>query len=91
VHRVIPPIVDSAMATVVPRDRFVQAADLFHGDTLPVYTDWLGHTNEVSVPRIVDAFWPALQAATQKAVASHKTVAARPAVSAAPALAAAHN
>jgi lysophospholipase L1-like esterase len=91
VHRVIPPIVDSAMATVVPRDRFVQAADLFHGDTLPVYTDWLGHTNEVSVPRIVDTFWPALQAATQKAVASHKTVASRPAVSSAPALAAAHN
>ncbi len=91
VHRVIPPMIDSAMGAVVPRERFVQDADLFHGDTLQVYTDWLGHTNELSVPRIVDTFWPALQAATQKAVASHKTVAARPAVASAPALAAARN
>ena len=71
VHRMIPPMVDSVMATIVPRDRFVQDADLFRGDTLPVYTDWLGHTTEVSVPRIVDTFWPALKAATEKAVAPH--------------------
>jgi hypothetical protein len=75
VHRVIPPIVDSAMATIVPRDRFVQDAALFRDDTMPVYTDWIGHNTEVAVPRIVDSFWPALSAATQKAIASHGTTA----------------
>lgn len=75
VHRVIPPIVDSAMATIVPRDRFVQDAALFRDDTMPVYTDWIGHNTEVSVPRIVDSFWPALSAATRKAIASHGTTA----------------
>jgi hypothetical protein len=87
VHRLIPPMVDSAMATIVPRDRFVQDAALFRGDTLPVYTDWLGHNTEVSVPRIVDTFWPALSAATQKALAAHPAVAAHASAASSPALA----
>jgi hypothetical protein len=91
VHRVIPPMVDSAMATIVPRDRFVQDAALFRGDTLPVYTDWLGHNTEISVPRIVDTFWPALSAATQKAIASHGAVASHAPATSSPALAAARS
>jgi hypothetical protein len=87
VHRLIPPMVDSAMATIVPRDRFVQDAALFRGDTLPVYTDWLGHNTEVSVPRIVDTFWPALSAATQRALVAHPAVAAHASAASSPALA----
>jgi hypothetical protein len=74
VHRDIPPLLDSAMARVAP-GRFVDAAQLFRGDTMPVYTDWLGHNTEESVPRIVDAFWPALQTATQAAIARRRSVA----------------
>ena len=56
----IPPILDSAMATVAP-GRFVDASSLFRGDTLAVYTDRIGHNTEAAVPPIVDAFWPTLQ------------------------------
>ena len=58
----ISPILDSAMATVAPA-RFVNAALLFKGDTLSVFVDRIGHNTEISVPRIVDAFWPTLEAA----------------------------
>ena len=55
-HRLVPPLLDSAMNGVAP-GRFINAAGLFAGDTLAVYTDWLGHNTEVSVPHIVDTFW----------------------------------
>ena len=61
----IPPIVDSAMATIAP-GRFVDAAALFKGDTMSVFVDRIGHNTEASVPKIVDAFWPALEAAVQR-------------------------
>ena len=56
----LPPILDSAMATVAPA-RFVDASSLFRGDTMAVYTDRIGHNTEAAIPTIVDAFWPALQ------------------------------
>jgi lysophospholipase L1-like esterase len=62
----IPPIVDSAMATIAP-GRFIDATSLFKGDTMAVFVDRIGHNTEASVPKIVDAFWPALQAAVQRA------------------------
>lgn len=58
-HRILPPMLDSAMKEVAPT-QFVNASGLFAGDTLPVFTDWLGHNTEVSVPHIVDTFWPML-------------------------------
>jgi lysophospholipase L1-like esterase len=61
----IPPIVDSAMATIAP-GRFVNAISLFAGDTMSVFVDRIGHTTEASVPKIVDAFWPALEAAVNR-------------------------
>lgn len=67
VHRVLPRMLDSAMAPAAP-GRFVDAASLFRGDTLAVYTDWLGHNTEAAVPHIVDAFWPALESATRGAL-----------------------
>lgn len=74
----IPPIVDSAMATIAP-GRFIDASSLFQADTMSVFVDRIGHTTEASVPKIVDAFWPALQAAVQRShsastVDSSKTV-----------------
>jgi len=61
----IPPIVDSAMATIAP-GRFVDATSLFVNDTMSVFVDRIGHNTEASVPKIVDAFWPALEAAVQR-------------------------
>ena len=68
-QHVIPPIVDSAMATIAP-GRFVNATGLFAGDTMSVFVDRIGHNTEASVPRIVDAFWPALAAAVQRSRSS---------------------
>ncbi|MEO7458052.1 MAG: SGNH/GDSL hydrolase family protein [Gemmatimonadaceae bacterium] len=61
-QRIIPGMLDTAMAGVAP-GRFVDASGLFKGDTMSVYVDRIGHNTEASVPRIVDAFWPALQGA----------------------------
>jgi lysophospholipase L1-like esterase len=61
----IPPIVDSAMTAIAP-GRFVDAAGLFRGDTMSVFVDRIGHNTEASVPRIVDAFWPALEQAVRQ-------------------------
>jgi lysophospholipase L1-like esterase len=58
----ISPIVDSMMATVAP-GRFINATSLFKGDTMSVFVDRIGHNTEASVPKIVDAFWPVLEAA----------------------------
>ncbi len=69
-------MLDSAVIRVVPAQRFVDAAGLFAGDTMSVYTDWLGHNTEASIPRIVDTFWPALQTATRDAIARRRPIAA---------------
>lgn len=61
----VPPIVDSAMATIAP-GRFIDATSLFVGDTMSVFVDRIGHNTEASVPKIVDAFWPALEAAVKR-------------------------
>lgn len=59
VHAAVPPLLDSAMATLAP-GRFVDASDLFAGDTLSVFVDQIGHTTEQAIPRIEDVFWPVL-------------------------------
>jgi lysophospholipase L1-like esterase len=59
IHQAVPPILDSAMATVAP-GRFIDASALFRGDTLPVFVDQIGHTTESAIPAIVDTLWPAL-------------------------------
>jgi hypothetical protein len=61
----IAPLLDSAMATIAP-GRFIDADTLFRNDSLPVFVDRIGHNTEVSIPRIVDAFWPALEAAVAR-------------------------
>lgn len=68
VHRVLPPMLDSAMASVAV-GRFVDDASMFRGDTALVYTDVIGHTVESSVPRIVDTFWPQLERVTRDVLA----------------------
>jgi hypothetical protein len=83
VHRVLPRMLDSSMGGVAP-GRFVNDAGLFAGDTMAVYTDWLGHNTEESVPRIVDTFWPTLETATRAAIVRRRGIASR----AAPAIAA---
>lgn len=52
----VPPLLDSAMATIAP-GRFIDASGLFAGDTLSVFVDQMGHTTEVAIPRIVDTIW----------------------------------
>jgi lysophospholipase L1-like esterase len=72
VHHAIPSLLDSAMAGVAP-GRFINATGLFAGDTTHIYVDRVGHTMEVANHAIVEAFWPALEAAvtqrTQRATA----------------------
>ena len=65
VHRAVLPMLDSAMATVAP-GRFVNEGGLFKGDTLPVFTDQVGHNTEVAIPAIVGGFFPALESAVQQ-------------------------
>ncbi len=65
VHLAAPPLLDSAMATLAP-GRFVNASGLFDGDTSTVYVDKIGHNTEASIPAIVDAFWPVLEAAVAR-------------------------
>jgi hypothetical protein len=72
-------MLDSAMAHIAP-DRFVDASQLFKGDTMAVYVDRIGHNTEASVPRIVDAFWSVLSTAVERrapASAMHSTATAR--------------
>jgi hypothetical protein len=60
VHRAVLPMLDSAMATVAP-GRFVNEGGLFKGDTLPVFTDQVGHNTEAAIPVIVGGFFPTLE------------------------------
>jgi hypothetical protein len=60
-HRIVAPKIDSAMRTRV-RTRFVNASDLFKGDTISVFSDEIGHNTEKAIPYIVDAFYPNLLA-----------------------------
>ena len=62
VHVAVPALVGPLMATVA-RDRFIDETPIFAGDTSTVLLDRIGHNTEASVPVIVAAFWPALQAA----------------------------
>lgn len=65
VHRVVPAMLDSAMAVAAP-GHFVNASGLFRGDTTNVFSDHVGHNTEPSIPAIVDTFWPHLKDAVSK-------------------------
>ena len=65
----LPAILDTAMAAVAP-GRFIDEAALFHGDTLAVFSDRIGHNTEAAIPTIVDGFWPALQTLVARRLAS---------------------
>ncbi len=67
IHRLMPALLDSAARAVAP-GRFVDAYRTFAGDSLPVFVDWIGHNTEISVPIIVDRFWPELQRAVTSAI-----------------------
>ena len=43
----------------------MNASATFAGDTIPVYSDQIGHNTEAAIPQIVDAFWPTLRSAVQ--------------------------
>jgi len=64
VHLAVLPLLDSAVAQQAPA-RFVNASGTFAGDTIPVYSDQIGHNTEAAIPQIVDAFWPTLRSAVQ--------------------------
>jgi hypothetical protein len=78
-HRLIPPMLDSAMADVAP-GRFVDLVGLFKGDTMAVFTDRIGHNTEASIPRIVDGFWPTLDQAVRRQRGRSTALAAPPAL-----------
>lgn len=65
VHRVVPAMLDSAMAEAAP-GHFINQAGLFRGDTSNVFSDHIGHNTEQSIPTIVDGFWPQLMDAVTK-------------------------
>jgi hypothetical protein len=65
VHLAIPFMLDSIMPRIAP-GRFVNAADLFDGDTTHIYVDRVGHNTEEAIPTIVKAFWPTLQTEVQR-------------------------
>lgn len=67
-HRLISPLLDSAMRGVAP-GRFVNAAGLFKDDPQPVYIDRIGHTTEGAIPAIVASFWPTLETAMTRRLA----------------------
>jgi lysophospholipase L1-like esterase len=69
-HLAVLPLLDSAVATVAP-GRFVNEGRLFQGDSLPVFTDQVGHNTERSIPAIVDGFWPTLKAAVEARMKPH--------------------
>ena len=59
-------MLDSIMPKLVP-GRFVNAANLFKGDTAHIYVDRVGHNSEEGIPTIVKTrFWPTLQVETQR-------------------------
>jgi len=62
VQLAVPALLDPVMDTIAP-GRFVDADRIFDDDTLVVFVDRIGHNAERAVPRIVDAFWPKLEAA----------------------------
>lgn len=62
VQLAVPALLDPVMDSLAP-GRFVDADRIFDDDTLGVFVDRIGHNAERSVPRIVDAFWPKLEAA----------------------------
>jgi hypothetical protein len=62
VHLAVPPLLSSSMTPILA-DRFVDASDVFRGEPAPRFIDEIGHNTEAAIPRIVDAFWPALQSA----------------------------
>jgi lysophospholipase L1-like esterase len=69
VHLAVLPLLDSAVTPQAP-GRFVNASATFTGDTIPVYSDQVGHNTELAVPGIVDAFWPALRSVVEKKLAA---------------------
>jgi len=62
VQLAVPALLDPVMDSLAP-GRFVDADRVFDDDTLAVFVDRIGHNTERAVPRIVDAFWPKLEAA----------------------------
>jgi hypothetical protein len=68
IHRLVPPLLDSAMRSVAP-GRFINAAGMFRNDAQAVFIDRIGHNTEASIPVIVDSFWPALAQAASQALA----------------------
>ena len=62
VQLAVPALLDPVMDSIAP-GRFVDADRIFDDDTLGVFVDRIGHNAERAVPRIVDAFWPKLEAA----------------------------
>jgi hypothetical protein len=64
IHRAVLPMLDSIVPSLVP-GRFVNEGRLFAGDTLPVFTDQIGHNTEVAIPVIVEGFWPTLKSVMQ--------------------------
>jgi hypothetical protein len=64
VHLAELPLLDSAVVTVAP-GRFVNEGRLFRDDSLPVFTDQVGHNTERAIPTIVDGFWPTLKTAIE--------------------------
>jgi hypothetical protein len=76
VHFAIPPMLDSIMPRVAA-GRFINASNLFHGDTTHIYVDRVGHNSEEAIVPIVDAFWPVLQAEVRRKL-DKKLIAATP-------------
>lgn len=65
IHLLMPALLDSAITPMV-HERFVDAFHLFKGDSNAYYADDVGHNTEVAIPKIVDSFWPVLQASVMK-------------------------
>ena len=70
----VPALLDPVMDSIAP-GRFVDADRIFDDDTLVVFVDRIGHNAERSVPRIVDAFWPKLEAAVTPRLHQSRTAA----------------
>ena len=71
VHLIVPSLLDTLMASVAP-GRFVNASSAFERDTLPVFSDQIGHNTEEAIPPIVDTFWPVLRTAVSAKLAKAK-------------------
>lgn len=55
----------AAMPRVAP-GRVVDASHVFDGDSVPAFTDRIGHNPEAVVPKLVDAFWPVLRSEVER-------------------------